>query len=200
VYKLGTDSTNVATSLCGPKQAVAVDESILEKAQAEGLDVLLDVRDYDELQAFEEYKALFSRGVLIEQDEDKNAHLRDFAVSRNAFVFFGVASEAYALFASELGADPLVFGWGGDEHRWVLDVSKIGGAGIPADWSRNLSVLSRLPVEIPPRPRRYPEPAKEGERIVAFVMSDGAITFNGWEEDLSHPRVFGPAPTEVSSI
>lgn len=173
VYKLETDSINVATSLCGPFQAVAVDESILEKAQAEGLTVLLDVRDYDEMRAFAEYKDRFTPGILVEQGESKNAHLRDFAVAHNLFTYYGVSREARARFLTNLGPHPLVFGWGGDEHAWVEQISAVGGAGIAADWSRNLSVLERLPVELPARPHPSPTPAKAGERIVAFVMSDG---------------------------
>jgi hypothetical protein len=173
VYALDTDSLNVATSLCGPMRAVAVDESLLDRARAEGLEILLDVRGYDEARAFQEYEALFARGILVEQTESKNAHLRDLSVARSAFTYYGVTPEAYAQFAAALGPNPLVFGWGGDEHAWVHRISESGGAGIPADWSRNLSVLARLPADLPERPRRYPKPAQEGERIVAFVMSDG---------------------------
>jgi hypothetical protein len=173
VYDSGTPSINVATSLCGPKRAVAVEASLVARAQAEGLDLLLDVRGYDELRAFQEFGELFAHGYLVVQHPDKVAHLRDFAVLSRAFVFWDVDAAAYALFASKLGSSPLVFGWGGDEHRWVQEISTIGGAGVPADWSRNLSVLSRLPVELASRPRRVPAPAQKGERIVAFVMSDG---------------------------
>jgi hypothetical protein len=173
VYTLGTDSLNVATSLSGSMQAVAVDASIADRFQAQGFEILLDVRDYDEARAFDEYQDLFTHGILIEQTENKTAHLRDFAVSRGAFTYFNVDPDAFEKFASTLGPDPLVYGWGGDEYEWVHRISQSGGAGIPADWSRNLSVLERLPALLPERPHRYPKPAKEGERIVAFVMSDG---------------------------
>ena len=173
LYELDTPSINVATSLCGPRRAVAIDTSLLDRAREEGLELLLDVRDYDELQAFTEFNSLFAHGILVEQIPAKNAYLRDFAVSRHAFVFWNVSPEAYAQFADVLGYDPLVFGWGGDEHRWVRDISEIGGTGIPADWSRNLSVLAHLPVEQINRPKKYPDPVREGERIITFVMSDG---------------------------
>jgi len=173
VYKLGTDSLNVATSLCGPKRAVAVDESILGKARAQGLSVLLDVRGYDEARAYEEFKNLFARGVLVEQAEKKNWHLRGFAVARDAFTFYGVEPEERTRFVRELGPGAMVFGWGDNEHKWVQQTSRGGGTGVPADWATHLSVRRRRPVPIPERPRRYPEPAKKGERIVAFVMSDG---------------------------
>lgn len=173
LYESGTPSINAATSLCGPRRAVAVDTSLVERVQAEGLDILLDLRGYDALRTFSEFGEEFAPGLLIEQPPGKNAHLRDFAVSRRAFVFWDVNPAAYAQFAAGLGSSPLVFGWGGDEHRWIREISAVGGAGIPADWSRNLSVLSRLPVELSGRPRRIPHPVSEGERIVAFVMSDG---------------------------
>ncbi len=89
LYDLGTDSINVATSLCGPLRAVAVDTSLLEKAEAAGLAVLADVRGMDEVEAFDTYGEMFASSgeagllgaVMVEQAESKNAHLRDFAVS-----------------------------------------------------------------------------------------------------------------------
>ena len=79
LYDLGTDSINVATSLCGPLQAVAVDGSLQAKAEAAGLEVLADVRGMDEVAAFAEYGALFTAAaqadgrpaLLIEQAESE---------------------------------------------------------------------------------------------------------------------------------
>ena len=42
LYELETDSINVATSLCGPLRAVAVDNSLRDTAEAAGLPVLAD--------------------------------------------------------------------------------------------------------------------------------------------------------------
>lgn len=173
VYKGGTDSINVATSLCGPRRAVAVEESILERAKAEGLRVLFDARGYDEVRAFEEFSHLFDRGVMLEQAEKKHFHLRDFAVLHDAFTCFGVKPEERTRFVRELGPGTLVYGFGDHEERWVKEISAGGGTGIPADWSMNLSFLPSLRVPIPERPRRRPAPVKRGERIVTFVMSDG---------------------------
>jgi hypothetical protein len=174
------DSLNVATSLCGPMRAVAVDASLLEATQAVGLELLADVRGMDEVEAFETYGELFTsddhgrlRSVFVEQAESKNAHLRDFAVARSAFTLYGVDPEGHTRIAAALGSELTVFGWGGDEHAWIRQVSSEGGAGVPADWSRNLSVLQRLPATLPERPHPSPKPVRRGERIVAFVMSDG---------------------------
>ncbi len=181
LYDLGTDSINVATSLCGPLRAVAIDTSLQDQAKAAGLAVLADARGMDEVEAFDTYSEMFASSgeagllgtVMVEQAESKNAHLRDFAVSRDAFTLYGVDPDNHMRIAHALGSDLTVFGWGGDEHAWIQQVSSEGGAGIPADWSRNLSVLQRLPATLPERPHPSVRPAKEGERIIAFVMSDG---------------------------
>jgi len=175
LFDLGTDSINVATSLCGPMQAVAVDASLQEEAEVAGMPILADVRGYDEVRAFDEYGDLFTgrEAILVEQGESKNAHLRDFAVARQAFTLYGVDPEDHARIAGALGPDLTVYGWGGDEYAWVHQLSTEGGAGIPADWSRNLSVMQRMPATLPERPHPDVQPARQGERIVAFVMSDG---------------------------
>jgi hypothetical protein len=173
LYKLGTDSLNVATSLCGPRMAVAVDESIIDMAKSNGLDVLFDARKYDERKAYAEFKDLFAQGLVVEQTEEKNAHLRDFAVQRNAFTYYLLDPVSTVKVIQEKGPSTFVYGWGGDEHQWVQNLSKAGGLGIAADWSRNLSALSQMPSPISARPRRYPDPAQDGQRIVAFVMTDG---------------------------
>lgn len=173
LYKLGTDSINVATSLCGPYKAVAVDESLQNQVQSFGLNMLIDVRGCDEAAAFEKYGRLCSDAIMIEQDWRKYMYLRDFAVANNAFVFWDPHNNFHSKFLRQLGPGGLVYGYGSDELGWVKDLSRSGVAGIPADWSLNLSVQLRFPVEIPDRPHKYPEPAQDGQRIVAFVMSDG---------------------------
>jgi hypothetical protein len=173
VYELETDSVNVATSLCGIERGVAVDASQIDQLDAHQIPIIHDVRSRDELWAFETYQDRFTSQMAVEQTEAKPGHLRDFAVANGLFTYYGLDPEAHLRILNQLGSQPLVFGWGGDEHQWVAQVSEAGGTGIPADWSRNLSVLSQLPVDLPNRPRAYPKPVRKGERIVAFVMSDG---------------------------
>src|SRR5262244_3336687 len=48
VYNLGTHSLNTAVSLCGIKNAVAVDESILDRALDQGLTLIYDARGQSE--------------------------------------------------------------------------------------------------------------------------------------------------------
>jgi hypothetical protein len=173
VYTLGTHSLNVAISLCGLWNAVAVDESVLSQAQEKGLLVLYDARGQTEDQIFDQYQDLFSAHIAVEQTETKPAYLRDFAVQNNAFTFYGFDSTFRRRVAEALGPGTTIFGWGPSEYTWISDFSRSSSQGVAADWCVNLSALSRLPVDIPGRAHLPPAAAEEGQRIVAFVLSDG---------------------------
>lgn len=173
VYSAGTESLNVATSLCGPRRAVAIEASLVEKARNKGLAVIDDVRGVTEAQALAKYGDLFVRGLAIHQPVEKAFHLRDFAVARRAFTFATEDPVRRRETVRALGPRSFVYGWGGDEERFVGDISAGGGVVIPADWSLNLSALQHLPAEIPPRRTGEALPPKAGERVVAFVMTDG---------------------------
>jgi len=172
LYKMGTPSLNVATGLCGPMGAVAVDESMMEAARANGLPILLDARGMTEAQAYERFRSRYRKGIVVEQVLDKPGHLRDFAVKHSAFVMDARDRDFRRRIAREMGPNALFFGWGRDEHEWVADLSSGGATGVPADWCLNLSALESLPT-----PVRAPKPpavkAEDGVRYVAFVMSDG---------------------------
>lgn len=187
VFKLGTESLNVAASLCGPKEGVAVDESLLDRAKAEGLPILEDVRGVTEKEAFAKYKSLFARGILVNQPFGKSGNLRDLAVARKAFVFGDTDAEFRTQVTRELGPEALVFGWGPDEHSWVRDVSRGNGTGVPADWCVNIAPIETLPAKIK-RPADRAMKAKDGKRYVAFVMSDGdniQVLMGGFATDKS---------------
>ena len=167
------ESRNAATSLCGPMNAIAVDESILAEVQSRvGLEVLADTRGMVEQDIYDNYKELFDHEVMV--DVDKIDFLRDISVARNAFTFYDVDSTTRRAFVSGLTTQGFVLGWGSNaEFNWVKDVSSANAAGVPADWCKNLSTLSKLKTDIPRPPRKYPDPVQEGERIIAFSMSDG---------------------------
>jgi hypothetical protein len=118
---------------------------------------------------------VLARGLLAEQPPAKPLHLRDLLVARGAFVFGHDTPPARrTAYVRALGPGALVFGWGRDERGFVADVSRGGGAVVPSDWALNLSALGHLRAEMPARPRpARPAPAQPGERVVAFVMSDG---------------------------
>lgn len=172
IYKLGTPSVNVAASLCGPMQCVAIDESMLDRAKSEGLEIIQDVRGMDDKACYDKYKQLFKHGTLINQSFNAASHLRDFGVARHSFIF-GEVDKAFRIkVCGELGPQTIAYGWGREED-WVGEVSEGGATAVAADWNTNLSVLEHLParkLKCPASPQIKPE---DNVNYVAFVMSDG---------------------------
>jgi hypothetical protein len=173
LYRLGTPSLNVATSLCGPLQAVAIEESLRGRAEAMGLKVVADVREMGDEETFDRYPKLFAKGIAVEQGLDKPANLRDFAVAHRAFTFSTKDRAFRTRVVRELGPNAVLWGWGPDEYQWVSDLSRAGATGGPADWCLNLSVLQNLSAGKLRRPAQTTAPAEAGKRYVAFVLSDG---------------------------
>jgi len=181
VYNIGSHddhSVNTAVSLCGPLNAVAVDEAKVERAQAKGLQCVYDARGKAENEIFDSFVDLWTPGIALEQRMDKPYYLRDWAVLNNAFTFFlgGAMDRSFRRHVAEtLGPGATFYGWVPDhpEIEWISDLSRSWGEGVAADLCVNLSALSKLPVEIPIRTHAPPDPVHEGERIVAFVLSDG---------------------------
>jgi hypothetical protein len=174
--RVGDESLNVATTLAGQRDAVIVDESWRDRALAAGWKELGDARETT-AEARSGFVGGAARGILVHQPAAKALHLRDFAVQRRAYTCFDIPAEERVRRVAELGPFTEVFGWGTDEHDFVKQVSQGGGQVIPSDWALNLSALGWLPaapadpVRLPSRP--VPTPVRKGERIVAFVVSDG---------------------------
>ena len=175
VYREDDDSINVATSLAGLKGALAVTEALAERCRSLGLAEIEDVHGMSEMDAYARWGKQCSKSVIAVQDEKKHRHLRDWVVAERAFCFYGLDSEQRAAILSNMEPNHQVLGWEG-EHGFVKAVSEQGGMVIPADWSWNLSVTSRLsskPASQKESVAKKWRPAEKGERIVAFVMSDG---------------------------
>ncbi len=172
VYESSGDSINTATSLCGVERAVAVTPDLVEKAQLAGLREVADARGMTAMEAFEKHSGSWSKRKLAVQEKGKHRHLRDWVVAEKAFCYHGLSKRDRARVHGMMEPNHWVLGWDG-EHDFVREVSSLGGLVLPADWSLNLSVTSRLAVALPGRLDSKFRPAKPGERIVAFVMSDG---------------------------
>ena len=173
VYKLGTPSLNVAASLSGVMNAVAVDESLLSIAEAAGLKQLEDVRGMDEKQAWEKWGPQFSKGIAIEEALDKPGFMRDYSAAHKAFTFYGVDSAFRTKIARAVGPNAIVYGWGPDEIGWVSDLSRANATGGPSDWAINMSVLEKLPAGPLHQPACPAVKVEDGVRYVAFVLTDG---------------------------
>jgi hypothetical protein len=171
-------SFNLATSLAGQRRWLVVDESLRDRALGLGLEEALDVRDAP-AGAFGRHGAAAARGILVHQPVSKALHLRDLAVALGAWVDFEPrrpGDTALTDLVRSLGPRTDVLGWGSEERGFVSAVSKGGGWVLPADWAPNLSAHRwfrepgpvRRPASEPP-----PDPPRRGERVVAFVVSDG---------------------------
>ena len=171
-------SLNLATSLAGQRQWLVIDESLRPAALAHGLREAMDVREAPP-GSFARHGADAARGILIHQPAAKALHLRDLAVALGAWVDFEPRQPADVPLADlvrRLGPNTDVLGWGSDERTFVSGVSVGGGWVLPADWALNLSAHRWLAPPMPatqPMPSGSPEPPAPGQRVVAFVISDG---------------------------
>jgi hypothetical protein len=187
LYKQDTDteephdvSVNLATSLCAPLGAIAVDESLEAKARAIGLKPLADVRGKDFAWLIKHYGNRLSKRyvALLKPDND---HMRDLCVALGAPVSFDNEAGGYlqAIARADANAGAVAFGWGKyGEFKSVSAASKKGMPFLPADFTLNLPVLlsgesglARPAKTISKAPALKPtDPAK---RYVAFMLSDG---------------------------
>jgi hypothetical protein len=171
------NSLNVATSLCGPFNAVAIDQSIELTARLFGFtNMIADVRNRDEQWCWTNYNTLFSRSNLCEQAEWLQVHLRDYAPMINAFTFYDGNTAFRTNVISAMDSDAAVFGWGDasqGEDKFVTPSSKYGLFTIASDAAVNLSSLSSIRDSNIVQ-HTYATPAVESNvHYVAFVVTDG---------------------------
>lgn len=112
LFRQGTSSVNVATTLAGLTGAVAIEESLEATAIRSGLRKVLDVRDKDEQWVWSNYSHRLRHDVVIEQKEDWPERLRDYATMAGAFAFFDGNSAFRAEVVGALDDDATVIGWG----------------------------------------------------------------------------------------
>jgi len=176
-HRRGMDrSLNVATSLAGLLGGVVVEEALECEAKARGLPMLLDARDKTQAWCFATYKGRFNRRMIATQDPQK-PHIRDLAIARKAFTFYGADAPAAEALA---WLEPLapVLGWnGGDEYETTRLSSVHGQIQTATDWCMNLPVLmaGREHLESARPPTFDPRTIDRDDRrdAISFVQSDG---------------------------
>lgn len=171
-----SNSLNVATSLCGPLNAIAVDSTIEATARSHGVtNRLLDVRTRDEAWAWTNYNSLFSRSVVVEQKESFSANLRDYATMAGAFTFYDGNSPFRTFVMSQMAADAACLGWGDGEQIPVGDCSSNGVYTVGSDWALSLSTLSSVRDDaLYQRTHSLPPSHVETNvHYVTFVTTDG---------------------------
>lgn len=177
LYRQGTPSVNVATTLAGLTGAVAIEESLETQAIQKGMRKVLDARDKDDRWVLDNYWRRLRHDVAIEQKEEWPERLRDYATMAGALAFYDGNSAFRAEVVGALDDDATVIGWGdasSGEDAFIGPNSDAGVKALPADHARNLSVLSgiradritqRGQVEVP-----QPDP---GAHYVTFLITDG---------------------------
>jgi len=171
-------SVNVAISLSGILNAVAIPFDIEQTAINAGLTKVLDVRGKDELWALANYGNQFSKNIASYQNctDDRALFVGDYSAFAGALQFWDNEPDG-TLSTSAFGrmnTGAAIFGYVPSEYNTVDQLSKKSLVLHPSDFSPNLSTLSNIPTVIP----KQKDPIKRFEVVpnvhtVCFVMSDG---------------------------
>ena len=179
LFRTGTPSVNVATTLAGLTDAVAIEESLEATAVQAGLRKVLDVRDKDDRWVFDNYWPRLRHDVAVEQRGDWPDRLRDYVTMAGTLAFFDGNSDFRASVVDALDDDATVIGWGdasNGEDAFIGVNSTAGVKALPADHARNLSVLSGIREDrLSQRGGgggRAPEPDPNAH-YVTFLITDG---------------------------
>ncbi len=174
-------TSNVATSLCAMRGAIAVSDTLEGEARALGLACLQDVRGMSEEECYAKYGREFSRTILALQDPKAN-EIRSEAVALGSFVL-SKPGPLYERVLGRLKPDTPVLGWGiGDEMAITRPASEFGHFITATNWCHNLPLLSTeqpgatFPVErlrAPQTKTMWDLSWEEGVHYATFVMSDG---------------------------
>ena len=171
-------SVNLATSLCGPLNAVAVEETQQSRAEALGLRQLADARtlSYDTLLSGHDGQ-LSPR--LVSSLDPRSPIARDMAVACDAPVVINCPHGGLPEVLRRAKPGGFMFGWGLEgEDQCVRDASRAGLEVVASNWSYNLPLLASGHVALVPQASPAPLPLNvsadpPGTRYLAFIESDG---------------------------
>jgi hypothetical protein len=171
-------STNVALSLGGILNAVAIPADIEASAITAKLTKILDVRGKDETWALANYGTQFSKTIASYQNvsDDRGLYLGDFSTFAGAFQFWDESSTGTLATSvyNRMNTGATFFGWGAGEYETVEQLSKKSMLIHPSDFSPNLSTLCNVPVAMPKQKDPVaPYKVVPNVHTVCFVMSDG---------------------------
>ena len=171
-------STNVAFSLGGILNSVAIPADIEASAITAGLTKVLDVRGKDETWALANYGTQFSKTIASYQNvsDDRGLFLGDFSTFVGAFQFWDDSSTGTLATSvyNRMNTGATFFGWGAGEYTTVEQLSKKSMLIHPSDFSPNLSTLCNVPVAMPKQKDPVtPYKVVPDVHTVCFVMSDG---------------------------
>ncbi len=195
LFRAGTPSVNVATTLAGVTGAVAIEESLEALAIQNGLRKVLDVRDKDDRWVFETYWPRLRHDVVVEQRADIPERLRDYVTMAGTLAFFDGNSEFRADVVDALDDDGTVIGWGdasAGEDAFIGVNSATGVKALPADHARNLSVLSGISEDRLTQHVSAHAPTPDPDaHYVTFLITDGDNIQWALGDFPTDPRWFG---------
>jgi len=172
------NSTNVAFSLSGILNAVAIPADIEQTAINAGLTLLQDVRGKDETWLFTNYGTQFSKQIASYQNvsDDRGLYLGDYSAFTGAIQFWSstpVSTLANNVF-NRMSPNAAIMGWGPGEDNTVAALSKKSLMIHAADFAPNLSALTNIEVgPIQQKELVVPYKVVPNVHTVCFVMSDG---------------------------
>ncbi len=141
------DSVNIATSVAGVTNAIAIDSSTQIYATIAGLSQVADVRSMTYAQAYTQYGSLFNRDMLFHQDTWFNEQLRDYAVLNRGFTFFSNPT-ALGTYAANQNHSGRVYGWAASEFDLFNQASQNNQQVVGSNYSWSSSTTARWQVPL----------------------------------------------------
>ena len=171
---LDDNSSNVANSLCGPLNAIAVTPNLQELVESKGYTQILDVRERDEQWVLDHYSDQLSDQIITYQREDKSLFLGDYSILSNALHFYDdIHSSTTENAFSRMASNSILNGWGDDEYQTIAKASQYSIGVHPADWGFNISTLTNFNAETTQLVSSTEPQTEENTHTVCFLMSDG---------------------------
>jgi len=169
-------SSNVAASLSGILNAVAIPSDIEAKAIAVGLTKVLDVTGKNELWALANYKNQLNKDLAFFQAPDDWLGLVDYTAYTGGIRFYdpsinGALADSVYNF---LNKGAMFYGWWVSEDGSVGKMSQKSFKIIPCGGLKNLATFTNLDVPIKKQKESVtPFKVVPGVHTVCFVISDG---------------------------
>lgn len=169
-------SSNVAASLSGILNAIAIPSDIEAKAIAAGLTKKLDVSGKNELWALTNYRDQLNKNIAFSQSNDNWLGLVDYSAYTGGLRFWDSSLTGITITSvfNFLNQGATIYGWWVSEDGMINKLSQKGFKMIPCGGLKNLATLTNLDVPIAKQKVSVnPYKVVPNVHTVCFVISDG---------------------------
>ncbi|MBN2766091.1 MAG: RICIN domain-containing protein [Paludibacteraceae bacterium] len=169
-------SANVAATLSGILNAVAIPANIESKAKAAGLSMLLDVRGKDEIWAISNYGDRINKNFAFSESLDNWLGLVDYTAYTGGIRYFdqninGTLAQSVYNF---MNPGAYFFGWWVSEYEMIEKLSTKGFKMLPSGGLKNLATHTNIDVPIVKQKEPLiPFKVVPNVHTVCFVITDG---------------------------